>query len=381
MSRRTLRTALSLLALLALPLALIAWNGGCVSAERYHAMKVAHDSAMERLALADASRAYQTMAPAGASRQTMPPQSLPAADEELWVIQKAASPAARDVDGQPIPGSGTLVAIPPGGKQEQLVPVPLKHTDVKAAISGYVAAVDVKQQFQNPYDGKIEAVYVFPLPTNAAVNEFVMTVGERKIRGIIREREEAKQIYEQAKAGGYVASLLTQERPNVFTQKVANIEPGKAIDIDIRYFHTLGYDDGWYEFVFPMVVGPRFNPPGTTGGIGSVGQGKTGTSGQKTEVQYLRPEQRSGHDIALSVDLNAGVPLEKVESRNHAVKVKREGAERMTVALGEADTVPNKDFVLRFKVAGEHTRSGLIAAKDEKGQGYFTLMLIPPENL
>jgi Ca-activated chloride channel family protein len=112
-----------------------------------------------------------------------------------------------------------------------------------------------------------------------------------------------------------------------------------------------------------------------------VGQGNVGASAQKTEVQYLRPEQRSGHDIALSVDLNAGVPLEKVESRNHAVKVKREGAERVTVALSEADSVPNKDFVLRFKVAGEHTKSGLIAAKDEKGQGYFTLMLIPPENL
>jgi Ca-activated chloride channel family protein len=316
------------------------------------------------------------------ARNTLPLSSLPAPDEELWVIQKPAAAAeARDIDGQPIPGSGTLVAVPPGGKERQLVPVPLKHTDVKASISGYVAAVDVKQQFHNPYDGKIEAVYVFPLPSNAAVNEFVMTVGERTIRGIIREREEAKRIYDEAKAGGYVASLLTQERPNVFTQKLANIEPGKAIDIDIRYFHTLGYDDGWYEFVFPMVVGPRFNPSGSTNGIGSVGQGNAGASRQKTEVQYLRPEQRSGHDISLSVDLNAGVPLEKVESRNHAIKMKRESPERAMIALNPSDNVPNKDFVLRFKVAGEHTKSGLIAAKDDKGQGYFTLMLIPPENM
>src|SRR4029453_1686162 len=112
----------------------------------------------------------------------------------------------------------TVLPTPPG--KQNLVPAPLKRTEVSADISGYIATVDVKQQFHNPYDGKIEAIYVFPLPVNAAVNEFVMTVGERKIRGIIREKEEAKQIYEQAKSGGHVASLLTQERPNVFTQKV-----------------------------------------------------------------------------------------------------------------------------------------------------------------
>ena len=103
-----------------------------------------------------------------------------------------------------------------------------------------------------------------------------MTIGERRIRGIIREREEAERIYEAAKSQGYVASLLTQERPNVFTQKVANIEPGKQIDINIKYFSTLAYADGWYAFVFPMVVGPRFNPPGFTDGVGAFGRGKAG---------------------------------------------------------------------------------------------------------
>ena len=158
-----------------------------------------------------------------------------------------------------------------GAAGDSFVPVPLKHTDVKANVAGYVATVDVTQQFQNPYDGKIEAVYVFPLPHNGAVDEFVMTVGERRIRGIIREREEAKQVYEQAKGQGYVASLLEQDRPNVFTQKVANVEPGKRIDVSVRYFHTLSYADGWYEWVFPMVVGPRFNPPGTSQGVGERG--------------------------------------------------------------------------------------------------------------
>src|SRR5205814_9920921 len=132
---------------------------------------------------------------------------------------------------------------------------------------GYIASVAVTQQYHNPFNSKIEAIYVFPLPHNAAVNEFVMTIGERKIRGVIRERAEAERIYTDAKRQGYVASLLTQERPNIFTQSVANIEPGKEIDIDIKYFHTLEYLDGWYEWHFPMVVGPRFNPSGTTDGI------------------------------------------------------------------------------------------------------------------
>ena len=122
--------------------------------------------------------------------------------------------------------------------QTTQVPVPLKHTAVEGNIDGYIATVDVTQQFHNPYDSKIEAVYVFPLPQNAAVNEFIMTVGDRKIRGIIREREKAEQIYAAAKAQGHVAALMTQERPNIFTQKVANIEPGKQIDIKIRYFNT-----------------------------------------------------------------------------------------------------------------------------------------------
>src|SRR5262249_12300070 len=149
-------------------------------------------------------------------------------------------------------------------------PLPLEHTDVKAAVTGYVGTVDVTQQFGNPFNEKIEAVYLFPLPENSAVSEFVMTIGERRIRGILREKEEAQAAYNQARAQGYQASLLTQQRPNVFEQKVANIEPGKRIDVNIRYYNTLAYGDGWYSFVFPMVVGPRYNPARSTDPIGAV---------------------------------------------------------------------------------------------------------------
>ena len=297
--------------------------------------------------------------------------------EELWIIEQPQQIAKAPTYTE-MPGSGELRAKLPN--QEKTVPLPLKHTDVKGTISAYVATVQVTQKYQNPYDSKIEAVYVFPLPQNAAINEFIMTVGQRRIRGIIRERQEARRIYNAARQQGHVASLLTQERPNIFTQSVANIEPGKAIEIEIRYFNTLKFSKGEYEFVFPMVVGPRFNPPGCTSGVAAVPRGVPGRSSQQTEVQYLRPEERSGHDIALAVDIDAGVSLEKVWSPSHAVNTGTLGETRAKVSLTRHDTIPNKDFVLRYKVAGTKVKAALLVHKDPRGR-FFTLMLQPPEDL
>lgn len=311
-----------------------------------------------------------------ADRLRVPSEILNVSADEIWVIAKSEVQAVHTDDDSP--GSGAMLAKLP--KEEKEIPLPLKHTDVKGQISGYIATVDVTQKFHNPYNEKIEAVYVFPLPQNAAVNEFIMIIGERKIRGIIRERKEAEEIYRQARSQGYVASLLTQERPNIFTQKVANIEPGKNIDVNIKYFNTLAYVDGWYEFVFPMVVGPRFNPPCYTDGVGAVARGKNGISGQKTEVQYLKPGERSGHDIAVTVDIDAGVAIEEVDCTSHVITKTFATSENLTVKLGDLDSIPNKDFVLRYKVAGKRIKSALVTHRDKRG-GFFSLMLYPPENL
>ncbi|XOV74340.1 MAG: VIT domain-containing protein [Phycisphaerales bacterium] len=229
--------------------------------------------------------------------QSVSPSFVNAPGEELWIISRTpetgqARPRTLSPDN---PGSGCLVGIVPG--QTEQVPIPLEHTEVGADIRGYISAVGVQQRFHNPFDTKIEAVYVFPLPQNSAINEFLMTVGDRTIRGIIREREEAEEIYANARARGHVASLMTQERPNIFTQRVANIEPGKSIDIDITYFQTLRYDNDAWEFVFPMVVGPRFNPPGSTDGVGAAPRGSDpGATGQATQISYLaRRAQRARH--------------------------------------------------------------------------------------
>jgi Ca-activated chloride channel family protein len=303
-------------------------------------------------------------------------RSLPSREEEIWIVARSKEFIPQKDNNTPRTGA-LMTKL---GKDKKEIPLPLKHTDVNASVAGYIASVEVTQQFQNPYDGKIEAVYIFPLPENAAVNEFIMTIGKRKIRGIIREREEAEQIYQEAKSQGYVASLLTQERPNVFTQSVANIEPGKRIDVTIKYFNTLAYVDGWYEFVFPMVVGPRFNPPGSTDGIGAVARGKHGISGQKTEVQYLKPGERSGHDISLKLDINAGVKIEELVCNSHVIQQEKLSSERVSVSIAPNDSIPNKDFVLRYRVAGERIKSNLITHHDERG-GFFTLMLYPPQDL
>src|SRR5438067_1506985 len=137
---------------------------------------------------------------------------------------------------------------------------PLKHTDVVADIAGYFGRVRVRQVFHNPLQQRIEAVYVFPLPQDAAVDEMVMTVGTRRIVGTVKPREQARRIYEKAKAAGHVAGLLYQERPNIFTQSVANIDPGAEVVIEIGYVETLKQEDGVFEWVFPMVVGPRYIP-------------------------------------------------------------------------------------------------------------------------
>ena len=306
---------------------------------------------------------------------SMPSELAYVSADEVWVIVKPSGQSEPDSEH---PGCGAMLVDL--GEEQEDVPLPLKHTDVKGQIYGYIASVNVTQQFHNPFDTKIEAEYVFPLPQNAAVDDFIMTIGERKIRGVIREREEAEKIYAEARAQGYVTSLLTQERPNIFTQKVANIEPGKDIDVSIHYFNTLAYADGWYEFVFPMVVGPRYNPPCTTDGVGAVAYGSGGISGQSTEVQYLTPNQRSGHDIALSIEIDAGTAIENLECTSHVVSTEFTGDRQAAIAINPNDSIPNKDFVLRYKVAGSTVKSALVTHSDG-AENYFTMMLYPPEDL
>lgn len=276
--------------------------------------------------------------------------------------------------------SGSLQVVDAEGKPKAACP--LKHTDVKAEISGFLARVVVTQEFENPFTEKIEAVYTFPLPQSAAVDDMTMTVGDRTVRGKILRREEAQAVYEAAKTNGQRASLLDQERPNIFTQSVANILPGEQIKITISYVETLQYEAGTYEFVFPMVVGPRYIPGGS-----SVGTGKGVANGTEPVPDAARitpapqpPAMRAGHDISLDITLDAGVPVSSINARTHEVDVTRSDERRAHLRLRNVAEIPNKDFILRYEVTGQKIEDALLIHSAGKG-GYFTFILQPPERV
>src|SRR5947208_2880848 len=263
---------------------------------------------------------------------------------------------------------------------------PLKHTDVKAQISGFLSSETINQEFEKPFKEKIEAVYTFPLPQNAAVDDMTMLVGDRTVRGKILRREEAQAVYEAAKSNGQTASLLNQERPNIFTQSVANILPGEQIKISISYVETLKYEDGSYEFVFPMVVGPRYIPGNETGTqTNANGDGFAPNTDQVPDASRITPRpvpegMRAGHDVSIDLTLDAGVPIDGLSSKAQEVDVERPDDHRAHVRLKDQATIPNQDFIFRYDVAGKKIADALLTHSSAPG-GYFTLILQPPERV
>lgn len=275
---------------------------------------------------------------------------------------------------------GTLQALDSTGQTRGACP--LKHTDVQAAVTGSLARVTVTQEFHNPYSDKIEAVYVFPLPQNAAVADMTMRIGERTIKGQIKRREEARAVYEAARNAGQIASLLDQERPNIFTQAVANILPGTTVKVTISYVEFLKYEDGAYEFVFPMVVGPRYIPGQPIAQPNSQAAPDTSEVPDASRITPpITPEgTRAGHDISINVNVDTGVSLDSLKSTLHEVEVERPAPNRANVRLRNQQTIPNKDFILRFDVAGQKINDALLAHRGNAG-GFFSLMLQPPERV
>ncbi len=307
--------------------------------------------------------------------------------DELWIIadssESTSTGAGTDSDSlDSMRSKGSLLVIDPlhPTSVEKMVAMPLKKTSVRAAVLDIYASVKVSQSYQNPYDTKIEAIYVFPLPSNAAINEFLMVVEDRTIRGIIRKREEAEEIYHEARRQGFVASMMTQERPNIFTQRVANIEPGKAIDVEIQYYHTLRNRDGAKEFIFPMVVGPRFNPPDTVNGIGNRNHNsQAGVTGQTTKASYLKPDENNGAGLDFTLTLQPSVPWATIESLNHRILRKQNSEGSVVISLGNQDELMDRDFVLRLKTEAETTTSGLVVSQVDESH-FAALSIYPPES-
>ncbi|MFN6471575.1 MAG: VIT domain-containing protein [Nostoc sp. SerVER01] len=263
---------------------------------------------------------------------------------------------------------GLYVQSPQG---EKLV-FPLKYTEVLAKVAGNLSRVEVIQSFENPFMQPLEAVYIFPLPDEAAVDDMEIKIGDRSIKGNIKKREEAQQIYEKAKQEGRTAGLLEQERDNIFTQSLANIKPGEQINVTIRYTESLKFEAGNYEFVFPMVVGPRYIP-GTT--IDNSGDTDRVPDASRITPPVVPEGMRSRHDIHLTVEIDAGLPISQVRSPSHQLKIEHSG-QIVRIQLAREDTIPNKDLILRYQVSGQETQSTVLTQTDDRG-GHFTIYLIP----
>jgi Ca-activated chloride channel homolog len=299
---------------------------------------------------------------------------LPTAENKIEVSQeKEEEQEERKEDG------GSLLIVDADG--HGINKCTLKHTDVFAEISGYIAHVTVKQKFINPLESRIEAVYTFPLDDNAAVNSMSIKHGKHDIKGSIKSREEARKIYEKAVTAGRTAALLEQERSNVFTQSVANIEPGNTVEVTLTYVTLLPYESGEMSFVFPTVVGPRFNANGLTKvPNGSEPMMTTLIQDSMRITPPVVAPRRSGHDISIKVTINSGALIDKIESKLHAISVKHLTHQQSEITLTNLESIPNRDFVLNWRVAGSSLSSSYLT-HCKNGDGYVTFMLMPPNRV
>lgn len=264
--------------------------------------------------------------------------------------------------------------------------LPLANSDFNVSVDGDLATVTLVQTFENPTQGPLNATYLFPLNEDAAVYAMTMQVGDEVVEAQIRRREQARQEYEQARSEGRAAALLSQHRPNMFTQEVANLMPGASVRITLRYAQTVPRVDGAYELVLPLVVGPRYNPQRSPDLLVSDERGQQQTSGGwniAPPPAYPRgvfgltlPGEIAPERVSIAVNLEAGMAIGAVSSATHRVQVTGDGRQR-AVALSEDRVIDNRDFVLRYTLAGGAVQAGVLTHTDTRG-GFFSLVIEPP---
>lgn len=269
---------------------------------------------------------------------------------------------------------------------EQLGYAPGVRTEVSIKVTGMLARVRVRQAFSNPGDAWVEGVYVFPLPENAAVDRLQMRYNERVIEGEIQEKAQARKTYEQARAAGKGASLLNQQRANIFTTSVANIPPQDTVLVEIEYQQNLQWLGEEFSLRFPMVVGPRYIPgtPLVTESADFAGQGWSKGTDQVPDAAQITPPVVAGaaddfNPLAIEVDLNSGLRLLDIVSPYHAIETVEQSRGRYRVTLAEGSVPAERDFVLRWRPALEDQPGAALFSEQWQGEHYGLLMLMPPQ--
>ena len=260
----------------------------------------------------------------------------------------------------------------------RFIPAPMQSTEVEITVRGLIADTEVRQRFFNPTDEWLEGVYVFPLPTKAAVYGMRLVVGETIIVGEIRERREAKKIYQKARKEGRKASLVEQERPNIFTTSVANIGPGEEVVVQLQYQQTLAHDAGGYQLRFPMIVGPRF----VSGAASAAAWTGPLNTDQLPETSRISPPvlhlaEETVNPVRLLVRLDPGLPLARLASPSHLVDINAvaDGTHRITF-----DGVPaDRDFVLEWAPDRGREPRAAVFTEEVNGEIYALAMVMPPD--
>lgn len=259
----------------------------------------------------------------------------------------------------------------PNGDQTQ-ISMPLKSTEADIEITGFIADVVIRQVYENTGNQVLEADYVFPGSTRSAMYGMQMQIGDRTIQAEIKEREQAKADFEEAKSEGKTASLLEQHRPNVFQMRVGNILPGDRIVVEIRYTETIPAENGIYEFVFPTDVGERY---------------ANDEMAQKdpwvTNPHVVSPEH-GGHaktpPFSANINLTAGVAINGLKSPSHAISADFHGKKHATLALGGSQFSSGKDFVLHYQLKDKKIESGLLLFEGED-ENFFLYTAQPPDRV
>lgn len=264
------------------------------------------------------------------------------------------------------------------------VEAPRLKTDVVIDVSGTILRTRVTQRFENPTDGWLEGTYVFPLPENAAVDTLKMQIGERLVEGRIKRRDEARAIYEEAKAAGQKAALLEQQRPNIFTNQVANIGPRETVVVQIEYQETVRMSGGEFSFRFPMVVAPRYNPQPIVQTVdfgGSSGFAVTDPVPDRDKITapVLDPRENAKiNPVALTVNLKAGFPLGAVATPFHEM-VETVNADASRSYALKAESVPaDRDFEMTWKAAAGAAPSAGLFRQVIAGDTYLLAFVTPP---
>jgi Ca-activated chloride channel family protein len=318
-----------------------------------------------RLAMAAFAGITSFPGPARASQKASPSQVLQKADARLG-SQMVSFDRYGQRQREVAPGEDKTLSpyLYVAGGNPETERLPLKATTADVQIAGVIAKVKVRQVFENSGAKPIEAIYVFPASTRAAVHGMRMKIGQRTVEAKIEKKQEARAQYEQAKQEGKRASLLEQERPNVFTMSVANIIPRDRIEVELDYSELLVPEDAVYEFVYPTVVGPRY------------GGGADPKADQWIENPYLHEGESEPYKFDIKIHLETGIPLKELGSPSHKVDVAYESKASADVKLAQAGG-GNKDFILRYRLAGDQIESGLLLWQGEK-ENFFLMMMEPP---